>query len=251
VIARDARKDSYPLESQLVIASDARKDENHFESQLVIARDARKDSYPLESQLATARDARKDSYPLESQIQSFFSDLKIRLDSKNEYQTDFLIKQINHVLDCDDASRLPYKPHKTVEMNYDGKLINIDENIAELIKLIWACGIHTINSCEDNIPSGYIWIHFAHMVDMRKFYQCIFNGIDAGSGPDRDVFGRAVNNDPFTPGKWYTKFNAEIDWQSKNVITDIDFNVSVRFPQSDCEFVCSKLKKYLENLKLV
>jgi hypothetical protein len=50
--------------------------------------------------------------------------------------------------------------HKTVMLQLDDDEIPIDEEIAEMIQLVWDLDMMTSMSCQDNIPTGFIWIEF-------------------------------------------------------------------------------------------
>ena len=65
--------------------------------------------------------------------------------------------------------------------------IEIDTYIAPLIRQIWAVGIDTLNSCEENVPRGYIWIEFATSEDLREFLAIVF--IDPESPAYNHAFG--------------------------------------------------------------
>lgn len=75
-------------------------------------------------------------------------------------------------------SNIPKKTHKTIEMEFDNDIIEIDRNISDLMECIWMCDIKTINSCENNIPKNYVWIEFFHYCDLQKFQNILFEGID-------------------------------------------------------------------------
>ncbi len=51
------------------------------------------------------------------------------------------------------------KEHKQVKIYppFDDSYISIDEEIKDLIAALWAAGIDTYNSCQDN-PPGFIWL---------------------------------------------------------------------------------------------
>ena len=50
--------------------------------------------------------------------------------------------------------------HKTVMLQLDDDEIPIDEEIAEMIQLVWDLDMMTSMSCQDNIPTGFICIEF-------------------------------------------------------------------------------------------
>ena len=69
-------------------------------------------------------------------------------------------------------------PHKTVELEYDDEIIDIDKNISDLMECLWVCDIQTVNSCENNIPKNYIWIEFLELFDLERFQDILFTGMD-------------------------------------------------------------------------
>ena len=69
-------------------------------------------------------------------------------------------------------------PHKTVELEYDDEIIDIDKNISDLMECLWVCDIQTVNSCENNIPKNYIWIEFLDFFDLERFQDILFTGMD-------------------------------------------------------------------------
>lgn len=60
--------------------------------------------------------------------------------------------------------------HPQVKVNYFGYEEEVDEEIADLLQLIWSCGYKTYNSCQDNNNSK-IWIQFSNMYQFQKLVQ--------------------------------------------------------------------------------
>jgi len=146
-------------------------------------------------------------------------------------------------------------------VQYEEMSAEIDVNIANLILLCWKLNIFTFLSCEDNVPSGWIWINFCSAQDLEKFISII------SSNRDNEIYNRI-----------YPKygFNQEIEdcgWRydldivdsgmdeqiiikdGKEYVEDIplmETNAiivpSVRFPQSDQEYVEMMLKLELEKI---
>lgn len=61
--------------------------------------------------------------------------------------------------------------HQTKKLND----IDIDCKIYKLIKLIWESDIETVNSCENNVPDGFIWIEFSTYIDFYRFMDIVTN----------------------------------------------------------------------------
>lgn len=62
-----------------------------------------------------------------------------------------------------------YHCHPRVKV--DGLLV--DEEMSELIRLVWEYGIRTVSCCQGgpNTPLVWAWIHFPEMVDGIKFIE--------------------------------------------------------------------------------
>ena len=59
--------------------------------------------------------------------------------------------------------------HPQVKVDYFGYEVEVDEEISDLLQLIWSCGYKTYNSCQDN-SGGKIWIEFS---DVHQFHELI------------------------------------------------------------------------------
>ena len=92
----------------------------------------------------------------------------------------------------------PRNMHKTVEMKYDGEIIEIDAQISDLMKCMWMCKIETMNSCQNNTPKNYIWIEFLYFVSLLQFHDILFNGLDN----DNEVKIRALDMSYHHDGAW-------------------------------------------------
>lgn len=131
--------------------------------------------------------------------------------------------------------------HKTVKLkHFDGYICDIDKNIADLINLIWQCHIDTYNSCENNVPAGYMWIEFSTSHDIQKFLNIVF--VDVNKERGTEIFERATN----------TLWPHQIldSWQYDIVLNDehdLQVSVSLRFPREDYDWICKRFREYLEN----
>jgi hypothetical protein len=59
----------------------------------------------------------------------------------------------------------------------DGDRIQIDQEIAPLIRQIWDMGLDTLNSCQDNF--GYVWVEFTTATGASTFLSTIAKHGDA------------------------------------------------------------------------
>lgn len=65
---------------------------------------------------------------------------------------------------------LMYNEHPTIQVEYKGNILVIDEKIYPMIKKIWDCGIETVACCQgDNRSKAYI--SFKHLHDFRLFME--------------------------------------------------------------------------------
>ena len=156
------------------------------------------------------------------------------------------------------GSKVKTEEHQTTSLQLRGKETQIDTHIAPLIEAIWQSGIRTHNSCEDNIPKGYIWIAFLNEKDTIQFFNIIFQG---ESTSDERV-ERAFAAYPWTPNGWIyeTEFidddghegrdddDVDDDDEEKEdtpkYVHDVVTSYSVRFPRMDYPFVLNKFHKW-------
>jgi hypothetical protein len=67
--------------------------------------------------------------------------------------------------------------HPYVELEYEGKIVQIDEMIAPLMEKLWARGIRTCYSCQDAWDHpGYISIIFDDQREVEKLLHPLLNG---------------------------------------------------------------------------
>ncbi|ARF11182.1 hypothetical protein Klosneuvirus_1_39 [Klosneuvirus KNV1] len=149
------------------------------------------------------------------------------------------------------------KNHKTVKVKYDEayivkekeiiptthvkQYIDIDKNIAPLIKELWKAHIDTMNSCENNIPIDYIWIEFSSETDYNQFIEIIL--LDENYGDDRTQRILGISNNIYK--SWYKDIHHDVFFDDKDgVINNVINSVSLRFPKDDYEFVLNKIKNH-------
>lgn len=144
-----------------------------------------------------------------------------------------------------EISREKEKPHKTIKLeHFTGFTCDIDKNISRLIKYIWMCNIDTYNSCENNVPYDYIWIQFASAMDLEKFLNIIFKDIKIND----DHYIKGNNAFPYNKkNSWVYNINIEEDNYESSKIDGLSIAMSLRFPNTDYDWVCQQMKKYLVN----
>ncbi|AYV80921.1 MAG: hypothetical protein Harvfovirus10_19 [Harvfovirus sp.] len=136
------------------------------------------------------------------------------------------------------------KYHETDVLDFFGYEVEIDRNISQLIQELWNADILTTNSCEDNVPKGYVWIEFESPRALEKFMDIIF----LGENFENDVFERSISGYDHPGKKWKFKINIsgdddELD-NGNNIVKIINIYPSVRFPQEDTSYVYEKIKKF-------
>ncbi|MCJ7571732.1 MAG: hypothetical protein MUO82_07630 [Candidatus Thermoplasmatota archaeon] len=151
------------------------------------------------------------------------------------------------------------KEHKTVSLfnPFIKKDEEIDENIAELIECLWKLDIETSNSCENNVPLGYIWIEFLCGYDAEKFLDIVGRFIykdKADVYKVDDLYQRMNRPSDESPNQWL--YNCDLMDCSEKVINDYTvmddefcgfaLPISVRFPIKDYPVVLKSLKKELK-----
>lgn len=130
------------------------------------------------------------------------------------------------------------KTHKTVLVKYRKRKARIDEDIAPLILECWKRRITTTNSCQDNVPKGYVWIEFFSSFDAAEFIRIL----QIKHTPDLNgLFNRVYQR------WWYEGGSIRRKWRYRAHPTQIGeitfFAVSIRFPRSDLPFVLSRFRK--------
>jgi hypothetical protein len=148
--------------------------------------------------------------------------------------------------------------HPTVTLLHpDFGPTEIDEDIAPLIQRLWDLGWETLNSCQDNVPTGYIWIEFL-LIHMGQQFLTRVMGEDT-LGPYDGLYNRMLKY------SWDEKGEEPLWWQyhvhADNfgmVLEETDkedeveyvrigpnemvFSLSVRFPRSDLPTVMERLQ---------
>ena len=126
--------------------------------------------------------------------------------------------------------------------------VPIDIEIAPLIEALWARGIDTLNSCQDNTEDLYVWIEFASPVDASAFLTAV---VGRASGW-RSLYRRALREVDVPGGEWRynlhptnrgVEFVIEGDEVREHRVgpNAIDFSISIRFPRTDLATVLERL----------
>lgn len=139
--------------------------------------------------------------------------------------------------------------HKQVLIKYARRSAEVDEGIAHLILQLWKHGIHTMMSCENNVPNNYIWINFSTPGDASKFLDLVATFSD-----EPNSIYSIMTSHSEEPGHWkYDIHTMDIGIESiideeTNTCEDkvigphkFFFDVSIRFPKEDLDFIMKKL----------
>jgi hypothetical protein len=132
----------------------------------------------------------------------------------------------------------------------------IDCEIAPLILELWKAGIQTANSCEDNVPRGFVWIQFLTVPDAERFLDVVGHYDDDGQESVPSRYRRILGEGEW-PDDWIYSTGLE-DWSVECEVDGDDtiretrtqafpafrFWMSVRFPRADLPWVVDKLKTY-------
>jgi hypothetical protein len=141
--------------------------------------------------------------------------------------------------------------HKTITVTFNEISEEIDEKIAPLIKSLWELGINTFNSCENNVPEGWVWIEFESASHAEEFLNIVaeynedrnslYNRIrQAWDSDDDSLFWQySVHaNDWGVSETLDEEENLEEEFLGQSAFI---FSFSIRFPQSDLEEIMNKL----------
>jgi hypothetical protein len=129
--------------------------------------------------------------------------------------------------------------------------IEVDKKLTKLLTGIWSHGIGTTNSCEGNVPRGYVWICFSSMTDFEMFANKIGEYLINNKKEDYDFIDRVLGTNLSKDDVWDYKINLNIfnpnDYDSNDDSNDesdnqtendvFDSGVSVRFPFKDLKWV--------------
>jgi hypothetical protein len=147
----------------------------------------------------------------------------------------------------------PDRLHKTKHIKFKDIEADIDQDIADLILDLWKLDIGTTNSCQDNVPKGFVWIEFQTAYDAELF----LNYVAEYSGDLDSVYQRLAHRwrDDKPRALWRYNVNVmdegihqELD-DNGDVVNetcdhhDFHFAISVRFPRTDLQYVKRRLRE--------
>ncbi len=130
--------------------------------------------------------------------------------------------------------------HKQVQIEYNGKIIEVDDGISNLLWRIWLEGHNTIGSCEECEP-GFALIEFEYAHDLMD----LLNLIGSRFENENDELYQRIMQTSHSDDNWKyeihprntaTKTNIkDPDTGEKGVHIDYNFlfSVSVKFPKYD------------------
>lgn len=130
------------------------------------------------------------------------------------------------------------KHHREVPVVHSGgTTIGIDENIADLVRAVWAAGIDTINSCEDHVD-GLVYLVLADLADLDRLLRLVSLGAYAVHIMNDDV--GAPDSSPEESWRWRYRLrpvhpNGPGPWR---------FIVSVEFPPTHIPEIIRCLDTY-------
>ena len=109
------------------------------------------------------------------------------------------------------------------QLHVQGQDAPIDEDIAELIQLMWDVDMMTSMSCQNNIPKDYIWIEFPLKGCCEKFLSLLKKAERKAwlQGVVEGFLKTDETNDSFIPHTYFF----------------------VRFPKTDHDIVLKRLKE--------
>jgi hypothetical protein len=156
---------------------------------------------------------------------------------------------------------------------HDGKWesVEVDEKLAPFIKTLWAHGIDTMMSCQDNPEgSGRIWINFLSVYAAQRFLKlAVPHPSNAEEFPPESLYNRVYSY--WFPDAWLRGNEAEYNksvidyglWDWTTHLSDLnfvtgdeettehfrephpwpEFDISVRFPFKDVEELTQNILK--------
>ncbi|AKI80160.1 hypothetical protein QJ850_gp539 [Acanthamoeba polyphaga mimivirus] len=157
---------------------------------------------------------------------------------------------IKKIIESDQiTNKSNHKVHKTIKIlnPFHGNKVDVDVDVAKLVKYMWICGIRTTNtcSCNESIPRDYVWIEFLDTESMKKFMSIVFTGIPNTS----NIFSRANKLTEINEGSWIYDLTLMDDNPTTRGfdIKDVYTFISVRFPKSDYEWICKRFEKNIKD----
>lgn len=147
--------------------------------------------------------------------------------------------------------------HKTKHIKYGDLEANVDVDISKLILNLWKLDITTTNSCQNNVPENWVWIEFINSSDAEQFLNIVAKEF---SMDPKSLYFRIIQSWTGDESFWWkyrvSNFycNLETKFIDDDTIEEIPtgspqfmFSFSVRFPRSDLDEVCKRVKSFLKN----
>lgn len=153
--------------------------------------------------------------------------------------------------------------HKQVLVKHDLISLVVDEGIAPLFERLLRLNIKTLNSCEDNVPSGWIWIEFLSAYQAERF----LNIVAKYSGETKSLYNKICQSWSVGANNWddenFWKYTANpTDYGVEKSIEEdcvvetfknpglIRLAISIRFPKTDLAEVLENLDNYINEFKV-
>jgi hypothetical protein len=166
----------------------------------------------------------------------------------NNYFNREICDDVLHYLEKETSFGFLTPKHDTIHVfnPYIHEYIDIDKGIADLIECLWLSNISTLNSCENNNPSNFVWIEFMDLSDLHNFLTIVFLKKKNNKNND-DICNRAFTASR-KRGDWYYNIFACPDPNEHGGYDRIVVGVSIRFPQGDLEFILKQFKNHLKKI---
>jgi hypothetical protein len=155
--------------------------------------------------------------------------------------------------------------HKQVLVKHDLVSLEVDEGIAPLMERLLKLNIKTTNSCEDNIPKGWVWVEFLSSYQAERFLSvvskyspdidCLYNRIRQHWVPEDSIEEENLKSTFWKYSVNPVDYGVESTFDEDCIIETFKgphyfkFLVSVRFPRSDLKEVIQNLDDYLNEFK--
>lgn len=148
--------------------------------------------------------------------------------------------------------------HKQVLVKHDLLSLEVDEGIAPLIERLLKLNIKTLNSCEDNVPSGWMWVEFFSAYQAERFFDIVAKYEDKIDS----LYNRIRQGWHSDDKKNFWKYDViPNDYGIESIIEDnclietfkgssmFKLSISVRFPRTDLPQILENLDNYINEFK--
>jgi hypothetical protein len=148
--------------------------------------------------------------------------------------------------------------HKTKRVVWGDREAYIDRGIASLILELWKADIDTCNSCENNVPRGWVWIEFTTAHDAESFLNIVAQDYDEDADSLYQRINRLWQGDDIDERKDWIYHVYPIDLSLEHAVDEVEgtceivpdgpaqfmFTVSIRFPRTHLAEVTRRMVKY-------